>query len=111
MLIGRVYSASISLAEHGAPRTLNDLSPLPAQGVEQYTSFFKSAEDAALLRRQVSQCFERASLPQTPPEVRFPLVLQHDCCVTQHGCRVLADSPLHPMHQAMAASLQRLLSN
>lgn len=33
-------------------------------GVEENTFFFKSITDANKLRRQVSECFERASLPE-----------------------------------------------
>ena len=37
--------------------------------------FFKTVEDAARLRLRISECFERAALPQTTPEVggTFPL--------------------------------------
>lgn len=38
-------------------------------GVAQYCNFFKSIEDANSLRRRVSECFERASLPATPEAV------------------------------------------
>lgn len=44
------------------------------KGVDQHTSFFKSAEDAAQLRRQVSQCFERSSLPETSSQDRQQLL-------------------------------------
>ena len=40
------------------------------QGVQDHTMFFKTVEDAARLRLRVSECFERAALPQTTPEVR-----------------------------------------
>lgn len=39
------------------------------QGVQENTFFFKSITDASKLRRQVSECFERAALPHTPAEV------------------------------------------
>lgn len=39
------------------------------KGVEEHTFFFKNIEDANRLRRRVSECFERASLPQTTEEV------------------------------------------
>ena len=60
-------------------------APLPAcssinntfniQGVKDHTMFFKTVEDAARLRLRISECFERAALPQTTPEVggTFPL--------------------------------------
>ena len=32
--------------------------------------FFKTVEDAARLRLRISECFERAALPQTSPEAR-----------------------------------------
>ena len=38
-------------------------------GVEEHTQFFKSVDDARKFRRQVLQCFERAALPETTPEV------------------------------------------
>jgi NADH dehydrogenase FAD-containing subunit len=39
-------------------------------GVKENCFFFKSIDDASRLRSQVSECFERASLPYTPEEVR-----------------------------------------
>ena len=39
------------------------------KGVAENTFFFKSIDDANRLRRQVSECFERASLPQASQEV------------------------------------------
>lgn len=44
------------------------------QGVAENTNFFKSVEDAARLRLRVSECFERAALPQTTPEERAKLL-------------------------------------
>lgn len=44
------------------------------QGVQENTLFFKSVEDAAKLRLRVSECFERAALPQTTPEERRKLL-------------------------------------
>ena len=42
-------------------------------GVEEHTQFFKSVDDARKFRRRVLQCFERAALPETTPEVhRLP---------------------------------------
>lgn len=38
------------------------------QGVEEYTTFFKTVEDASKLRLRVSECFERAALPATSKE-------------------------------------------
>ena len=40
------------------------------KGVQEHTFFFKSITDANKLRRQVSECFERAALPNTSQEVR-----------------------------------------
>lgn len=40
------------------------------KGVAEHTFFFKSIEDANRLRRQISECFERASLPQCSQEVQ-----------------------------------------
>lgn len=40
------------------------------EGVAENTFFFKSIDDANRLRRQVSECFERAALPQTSQQVR-----------------------------------------
>ena len=39
-------------------------------GVEENCFFFKSIGDANRLRRQISECFERAALPYTPEDVR-----------------------------------------
>ena len=44
------------------------------QGVQEHTLFFKSVEDAAKLRLRVSECFERAALPQTTKEERQKLL-------------------------------------
>eukprot|EP00889_Picochlorum_renovo_P004962 jgi/Picre1/31992/NNA_007340.t1 len=44
------------------------------QGVEEYTTFFKTVEDAARLRLRVSECFERAALPATSKEERQKLL-------------------------------------
>lgn len=44
------------------------------QGVEEYTTFFKTVEDAARLRLRVSECFERAALPATSREEREKLL-------------------------------------
>lgn len=44
------------------------------QGVSEHTNFFKSVEDAAKLRLRISECFERAALPQTTPEERRKLL-------------------------------------
>lgn len=39
------------------------------QGVREHAFFFKSIEDAMALRQRVCECFERAALPDTTPEV------------------------------------------
>ena len=39
------------------------------KGVTEHTMAFRGIRDATALRRQVSECFERAALPHTPPEV------------------------------------------
>lgn len=39
------------------------------KGVAEHTFFFKSIDDAHNLRRKVSECFERASLPGCTQEV------------------------------------------
>ncbi|PRW59414.1 type-II calcium-dependent NADH dehydrogenase isoform A [Chlorella sorokiniana] len=44
------------------------------QGVQEHTMFFKTVEDAARLRLRISECFERAALPQTTPEERKKLL-------------------------------------
>lgn len=41
-------------------------------GVREFTFFFKGIRDAVKLRRQISECFERASLPHTTHEVPLP---------------------------------------
>ena len=37
--------------------------------MRENTFFFKGIRDAVKLRRQISECFERASIPHTPKEV------------------------------------------
>ncbi|KAK9830323.1 hypothetical protein WJX72_011009 [[Myrmecia] bisecta] len=44
------------------------------EGVTEHCFFFKGIRDAQKLRRQISECFERASLPQTPTEERQRLL-------------------------------------
>jgi len=44
------------------------------QGVKEHTMPFRGIRDATRLRRQVSECFERAALPMTPPEERKKLL-------------------------------------
>lgn len=39
------------------------------KGVKEHTLSFRGIRDATALRRQVSECFERAALPHTPPQV------------------------------------------
>ena len=39
------------------------------KGVEDYCFFFKSITNANELRRRMSECFERAALPHTSPQV------------------------------------------
>lgn len=45
------------------------------KGVQEHTFFFKSITDANKLRRQVSECFERAALPNTSDEVSLYMFL------------------------------------
>ncbi|EIE19302.1 nucleotide-binding domain-containing protein [Coccomyxa subellipsoidea C-169] len=44
------------------------------KGVAEHTTFFKSIDDAHNLRRKVSECFERASLPAVSQEERERLL-------------------------------------
>ncbi|KAL3146637.1 tubulin alpha 1 [Trebouxia sp. C0010 RCD-2024] len=44
------------------------------KGVQEHTFFFKSITDANKLRRQVSECFERAALPNTSDEEKKQLL-------------------------------------
>jgi NADH:ubiquinone reductase (non-electrogenic) len=44
------------------------------KGVTEHTMAFRGIRDATALRRQVSECFERAALPHTPPEERKKLL-------------------------------------
>jgi NADH:ubiquinone reductase (non-electrogenic) len=44
------------------------------QGVDEHCVYFKTIDDALRLRRRVSECFERAALPATPPEERRRLL-------------------------------------
>jgi hypothetical protein len=41
-----------------------------ACSITENCHLFKGIEDAKRLRQSVSECFERAALPATPPEVR-----------------------------------------
>jgi hypothetical protein len=45
------------------------------QGVREHCQFFKTIEDATRLRKRISECFERAALPN---------VSRMCCCVTCH---------------------------
>ena len=65
------------------------------QGVAEHAFFFKSIEDAARLRRHVSECFERAALPQTPPEEKEKLLSFVVCGGGPTGVEVAAE--LHDM--------------
>lgn len=51
--------------------------------------FFKTVEDAARLRLRISECFERAALPQTSPEARAGLAAWAGgrCCRRELGRR------------------------
>lgn len=55
------------------------------KGVEDHCFFFKSIEDASRLRRQVSECFERAALPYTPASVRTLATNIRECNHTRHS--------------------------
>lgn len=44
------------------------------QGVLEHTMQFRGIRDATALRRQISECFERAALPMTPMEDRKKLL-------------------------------------
>lgn len=44
------------------------------KGVQEHTFFFKSITDANKLRRQVSECFERAALPNTSDQEKKQLL-------------------------------------
>jgi len=65
------------------------------EGVAEHATFFKSIEDAARLRRHVSECFERAALPQTPPEEKAKLLSFVVCGGGPTGVEVAAE--LHDM--------------
>lgn len=65
------------------------------KGVEEHAFFFKSIDDAAALRRHVSECFERAALPQTPPEEKDKLLSFVVCGGGPTGVEVAAE--LHDM--------------
>jgi hypothetical protein len=62
---------------------------------QEHAFFFKSIEDAARLRRHVSECFERAALPQTLPEERKRLLSFVVCGGGPTGVEVAAE--LHDM--------------
>ena len=60
----------------------------PHAGVEQWTHYFKSIEDAHAFRRNVLQCFERAALPDTSEAVRqaaVPCTAHCTLCRTSEG--------------------------
>ena len=56
------------------------------KGVEKHCFFFKNIEDASRLRAQVSECFERASLPYTPEDVRNFRTPVHSIAATRTCC-------------------------
>lgn len=67
----------------------------PKKPHQEHAFFFKSIEDAARLRRHVSECFERAALPQTLPEERKRLLSFVVCGGGPTGVEVAAE--LHDM--------------
>ena len=71
--------------------SLSSTQPTP----QEHAFFFKSIEDAAKLRRHVSECFERAALPQTLPEERERLLSFVVCGGGPTGVEVAAE--LHDM--------------
>ena len=69
---------------HAAVGSINNTFGI--KGVAEHTTFFKSIEDASKLRRQVSECFERASLPATSPEVlQFLSISSADKACRKHS--------------------------
>jgi NADH dehydrogenase FAD-containing subunit len=50
------------------------------QGVRQHCQFFKTIEDAVRLRKRISECFERAALPNV--SVLFYLHINSRACNT-----------------------------
>ena len=73
------------------------------KGVEEHAFFFKSIDDAASLRRHVSECFERAALPQTPPEEKDKLLSFVVCGGGPTGVEVAAE-----LHDMMTEDLVKL---
>jgi len=67
----------------------------PKKPHQEHAFFFKSIEDAARLRRHVSECFECAALPQTLPEERKRLLSFVVCGGGPTGVEVAAE--LHDM--------------
>ena len=67
------------------------------KGVTEHTMAFRGIRDATALRRQVSECFERAALPHTPPEVGADSVV-----TLRRACRgAMANTLLwFPLHAA-----------
>eukprot|EP00798_Chlamydomonas_sp_ICE-L_P004949 gene4949-34725_t len=47
------------------------------KGVDEHCFYFKSIEDANKLRSRLSECFERASLPDTSEEIRVVELMDH----------------------------------
>jgi NADH:ubiquinone reductase (non-electrogenic) len=71
------------------------------KGVKEHTLSFRGIRDATALRRQVSECFERAALPHTPPEVHAASCSQPrhnnaECHCANGGCRACPWAPLLP---------------
>lgn len=61
------------------------------KGVDKHCMFFKSIDDANKLRQRVSECFERAALPQTPEEERKRLLSFVVCGGGPTGVEVAAE--------------------
>jgi len=95
------------------------------KGVQEHTFFFKSITDANKLRRQVSECFERAALPNTSQEVR-PLHTQKvkgrndwqrqkvkgsNDCKGQYACLFAPVLLIHSVPLAVSAHRNMLLQN
>ena len=63
------------------------------KGVQEHTFFFKSITDANKLRRQVSECFERAALPNTSDEVMGTQTLvelvETETCICTYRCMLI----------------------
>ncbi|WIA41047.1 hypothetical protein OEZ86_004683 [Tetradesmus obliquus] len=77
-------------------------------GVREHCQFFKTIEDASRLRKRISECFERAALPNTTEEERQELLSFVICGGGPTGVEVAAE--MHDMiFEDLAAHYPQLM--